>query len=186
MSFLNPIRMVTGKKGERSADYRQQYFKKNPGYAGLPIWICAYCGKFLIGRSSVEVDHVNPVSKSGINSTWNLVSACERCNRGKSDSRGLWVVRGYIAKIGTNLFGIGERLHISGLMLLLYALIRLLFNVLVAFRVVLSLVLYPLIKLPFVFRTIVLVLYVLIILFLVTRFTSIDIGGSMFAIFKKY
>ena len=42
---------------------------------------CAYCGD---GEAN-QVDHIIPVSKGGSNELHNLVTACARCNRLKSD-----------------------------------------------------------------------------------------------------
>jgi len=45
-------------------------------------FICQYCGK-TPPATTLEVDHINPVSKGGDNSIDNLVTACFDCNRGK-------------------------------------------------------------------------------------------------------
>jgi len=47
---------------------------------------CVYCGAY--GRDPgvrLEVDHVEPVAGGGDNDPRNLVTACNRCNGGKSD-----------------------------------------------------------------------------------------------------
>ena len=47
-------------------------------------FICQYCGSTLPG-STLEVDHIKPVSKGGTNELLNLVTSCWDCNRGKTD-----------------------------------------------------------------------------------------------------
>lgn len=46
---------------------------------------CAYCGA-RPGNDKLEVDHIVPVSRRGSDHDANLVTACARCNQGKSDS----------------------------------------------------------------------------------------------------
>jgi hypothetical protein len=80
-------------------DYRTEYFKHNPGLFGC-VWKCAYCGKLLVGRGNVEVDHVTPLNNPlGQNARYNLVAACQRCNREKSDKFDGRVAVGYASKI---------------------------------------------------------------------------------------
>ena len=79
-------------------DYRQEYFRKNPGLFGC-IWFCAYCGIPILGKSGVQVDHIVPLAGLGINRTFNTVAACPRCNRLKSDKGGFWIVRGSFSKV---------------------------------------------------------------------------------------
>lgn len=87
-------------KSHRSDNYRYQYFKRNPGLFGK-LHFCHYCGKPLT-KKHVEVDHILPVSKSRINSTLNLVAACRKCNRSKSDKINHLVVVGFTRKIAGN------------------------------------------------------------------------------------
>jgi hypothetical protein len=47
-------------------------------------FICQYCG-LRPPDVVLELDHIHPVSKGGDNSDVNLITACEACNRGKSD-----------------------------------------------------------------------------------------------------
>lgn len=47
-------------------------------------FVCQYCGKHP-PETILEVDHIVPVSKGGDNEEYNLVTACQDCNRGKSD-----------------------------------------------------------------------------------------------------
>ena len=42
---------------------------------------CIYCGSI----DSIEADHVIPISRGGTHSIGNLVPACQKCNRSKSD-----------------------------------------------------------------------------------------------------
>ena len=46
--------------------------------------ICQYCGR-QPPEVELEVDHIQPVSKGGIDEVSNLITSCRDCNRGKSD-----------------------------------------------------------------------------------------------------
>lgn len=56
---------------------RFEVFKRD-GFA------CAYCGK-TPPAVTLEVDHIEPVSKGGKDEIANLITACFDCNRGKKD-----------------------------------------------------------------------------------------------------
>lgn len=88
---------------KRSDDYRRQYLKHNKGFLGL--YFCAYCLK-PVTKKNMEVDHILPVSKSGINHRGNLVCSCSKCNRSKSDKIDHRVVQGFIYKYGTAILAI--------------------------------------------------------------------------------
>lgn len=93
---------------ERSATYRNVYFKYNKGI--FHKWyLCAYCRKKFIQKDIVEVDHIVAVNimkhsmmfrilfgmlGKDVNDTMNLVGACRKCNRKKSDKGGKWIIRG--------------------------------------------------------------------------------------------
>lgn len=49
-------------------------------------WTCQYCGAKASDGVKLHVDHVIPVSRGGKTVLDNLVTACEKCNLGKSDS----------------------------------------------------------------------------------------------------
>lgn len=122
--FTKKRKSSKGGPFSRSNDYRRDYLKKHKGFFG--IYTCAYCGK-LCTRSTMQVDHIYPVNgvkgiglkgtsgklfvtlisllhgpsalKDGVNADWNKTAACPRCNGNKTDSMGLWVLRGYVGKI---------------------------------------------------------------------------------------
>ena len=80
-------------------DYRREYFKHNPGLFGN-IWFCSQCGRPLVGKQNVEVDHIIPLNSiAGQNKRYNLVAICSTCNKHKSDNGGMYIVKGGIAKI---------------------------------------------------------------------------------------
>lgn len=81
-----------------SYPYRKEYFRRNQGLFGC-IWFCSQCGRPLIGKGNVVVDHIVPLNKHGINRTFNTVAICGRCNSRKSDLVDGRIVRGYIAKV---------------------------------------------------------------------------------------
>jgi 5-methylcytosine-specific restriction endonuclease McrA len=96
------------KRWDRSDNYRSEFFKHYKG-----PYRCAYCGR-RINSSSMEIDHLVPVSKAksngwarfmlkmntiyNVNDYRNLVPSCKRCNRKKSDNMGLWVIIGSIGR----------------------------------------------------------------------------------------
>ncbi len=98
---------------KRSSSYRDVFFASHPPAAGR-FYFCSYCGK-PVDRNRISVDHLYPVgqtSKSlrlqrhmkhlgieGVNSSRNLVPACERCNKKKGKKMGLWTVRGWIGRV---------------------------------------------------------------------------------------
>ena len=87
--------MTYSQKKRASFNYRNEYFKKNPGIYGN-IWFCSQCGKILIGKHNVVIDHIMPLNNvAGVNRTFNTVAICQKCNSSKSDS----VVKGYLAKL---------------------------------------------------------------------------------------
>lgn len=100
----NPARKKSNVQNyyKKHGDYRGKFFRKNPGLFGS-IWFCHYCFKPLFGKTRVEVDHVAPKSKVKIRAIYNLdgnlVPACRKCNRKKSNKMGFIVVRGYIGKL---------------------------------------------------------------------------------------
>ena len=97
------------KRYERATNYRGQFLKEN----NRRRYRCAYCGK-RIKKENMEVDHLIPVAKAktswfvrfwlqicgirNVNDTRNLVAACMPCNRRKSDSMGVWVIKGSIGR----------------------------------------------------------------------------------------
>ena len=87
------------KKRAKMSNYREEYFRRNPGLFGC-IWFCAYCHGAIIGKQNVQVDHIVPLNNPlGMNKTFNLVAACPKCNRDKSDKFDYRIVQGYSAKI---------------------------------------------------------------------------------------
>lgn len=86
------------KEYRESYDYRREYFKRYPGLFGH-IWFCSQCGKPLIGKKNVYVDHIKPLSKGGRNHVSNCTSICFKCNRDKSDKVDYRVAKGYMFKL---------------------------------------------------------------------------------------
>lgn len=86
-------------KKRKKMNYRYAYLKRNPGLFGC-IWSCAYCHRLILGKENLEVDHVMPLNNVlGRNASYNLVAACHRCNRRKSDIVDGRVVIGYASKL---------------------------------------------------------------------------------------
>lgn len=82
----------------RSYNYRSEYFKRNPGLFGH-IWFCSQCGRPLIGKDNVYIDHIIPLSKGGRNHVSNCTAICFKCNRAKSDKIDGRIVKGEVFKI---------------------------------------------------------------------------------------
>ena len=96
--MANDTRSYSQKKRDKM-DYRREYFKHNPGLFGC-IWTCAYCHRPIIGKENVQVDHIIPLNNVlGRNARFNLVAACGKCNRAKSDKFDGRVVEGYVSKL---------------------------------------------------------------------------------------
>lgn len=47
--------------------------------------LCAYCGGFFMEKDLTR-DHVTPVSRGGLNTWQNCVTACKKCNNKKDDN----------------------------------------------------------------------------------------------------
>lgn len=91
--------MTYSQRKRSKMDYRTEYFVHNPGLFGC-VWFCAYCHKPILGRQNVEVDHIMPLNNVlGRNSRYNLVAACRKCNRNKSDKVDGRVAVGYCSKL---------------------------------------------------------------------------------------
>lgn len=90
--------MTYSQRKRSKLDYRREYFANNHGLFGC-IYFCAYCKRPMF-RKTVQVDHIMPLNNVlGRNVRWNLVAACPRCNRAKSDKVDGRVVVGYTSKI---------------------------------------------------------------------------------------
>ena len=63
-----------------SSDYRSIAAKYTPSNHGW--YICQKCGK-KYRLDDMDADHINPKSKGGDNSTYNLQLICKHCNRSK-------------------------------------------------------------------------------------------------------
>jgi 5-methylcytosine-specific restriction endonuclease McrA len=154
MNYAQRSRSTSGRpvNWRDSLDYRNAYFRKNPGYFGF-IWICSQCAKPLLGRRSVQVDHIFPPSKfsktkkdsfgnvksntsflaEAANTERNLVACCDKCNRRKSDKVGIVTAKGAIAKVFEMTTFTGQKglVVVVGLtMKILYHLIRFLLRLL--------------------------------------------------------
>jgi len=46
---------------------------------------CTYCGKTVKDDVKLHIDHIIPLSRGGSNNPNNLTTACDKCNRGKSN-----------------------------------------------------------------------------------------------------
>lgn len=107
---------------------RRMFIKANPGvkrFGKKGLWYrCAHCGKWC-GRSGpdhvnipaserMEVDHIIPFSKGGLNTLSNLQPLCMPCNRSKSNNQGGFDTIKGVVKATAN----GDLLSLAGSMAL--------------------------------------------------------------------
>lgn len=144
-------------------DYRREYFKSNPGIFGC-VWICAYCGKPLLGKQNVVVDHIMPLNNVlGRNAKYNLVSSCQVCNSKKSDKVDHRVIQGYIAKgVQSVLFKIQSVVLLAAVAV--WALICKVFNVII------HLLLAPFGKTSMTTKVIAIVVYMAVVYYFLSLF----------------
>ena len=79
------------------SNYRKSYKENNSANRG-GWYNCAYCGKS-IRFSDADIDHIWPKSKGGSNSNYNLVIACQSCNRSKGNKIDGRIIKGFVVKI---------------------------------------------------------------------------------------
>ena len=91
------VRGMTTQEYRASYNYREEYFKQNPGLFGC-VWFCSQCFKPLIGKKNVVVDHIRPLNKGGRNHVSNCTACCRECNAAKSDIVDGRMYRGYVFK----------------------------------------------------------------------------------------
>lgn len=98
LNFIMAKYVSSTQKLRQSYNYREAYFKQNPGIFGC-IWICSQCYKPLFGKKNVVVDHIIPLNKGGRNHVSNCTACCSKCNLSKSDKVDGRVIKGKIFKI---------------------------------------------------------------------------------------
>jgi len=79
------------------ANYREIYRINNKADRG-GWYKCTYCGKS-IRFSDADIDHIWPRAKGGPDAEWNLVIACQSCNRSKGSKIDGRVIQGFATKI---------------------------------------------------------------------------------------
>lgn len=65
---------------ELDSDYRSKAFDNAESNGGW--YTCAKCGR-KFRKKDIDIDHINPRSKGGNNSRYNLQILCSHCNRSK-------------------------------------------------------------------------------------------------------
>lgn len=108
---------MSGFNSERSANYRYNFFRINPGIGKhRKYYHCSYCGH-IKRKDDITVDHLIPVNKvlkgrhkrfwrmmlrthgiNDVNDTRNLVPACKGCNSKKGTKTGWWIIKGLIGR----------------------------------------------------------------------------------------
>ena len=103
------MRSASNAHYQRGEHVRYDYFRKHHGLFGLGIYFCPYCGRFMVSKKKITIDHIRSIHrvqnsyllqrkygrlKEGVNADSNLVASCYRCNRQKGSSGGLWVFLG--------------------------------------------------------------------------------------------
>lgn len=67
----------------KSIDYRKMGLETNPSNYGW--YTCVHCGR-KFRKGSIDIDHIVPKSKGGMNTPENLQCLCIHCNRSKRDN----------------------------------------------------------------------------------------------------
>ena len=78
--------------------YRDDRLDRESSNSGW--YYCKQCGK-AIRKSEIDVDHIYPKSKGGVDHHLNTQILCQSCNRSKRDSVDSRVAQGYANKIGS-------------------------------------------------------------------------------------
>lgn len=66
-----------------SSSYRKTGLETNPSNYGW--YTCVHCGR-KFRKNSIDIDHIIPKSKGGMNNLENLQCLCIHCNRSKKDN----------------------------------------------------------------------------------------------------
>lgn len=78
-------------------DYRRNYINHNSGiFKGM--YYCSICHKRL-AKEEMEVDHIVPLKRFGVNHIINCVATCSECNRKKGDKLGRDVLKQILWKL---------------------------------------------------------------------------------------
>ena len=84
-------KIITAKNMQVDHHIAINYVRKNPLlklYFGFNNLVSNFFGTLVHGKKWQK--------NSGVNASYNLVPACKKCNRLKSDKGGLWIIRGMI------------------------------------------------------------------------------------------
>lgn len=84
MRFLGGLNRLSTKniKNENPKNYRKMGLDTNPSNYGW--YKCVHCGK-KFRKNSIDIDHIIPKSKGGLNNPENLQCLCIHCNRSKGN-----------------------------------------------------------------------------------------------------
>ena len=77
--------MSANKDRRNQYNYREEYLKHNKGFFFGKIYFCSICHR-PITKEEMEVDHIIPLGKQGVNHICNCVATCQKCNRIKGDT----------------------------------------------------------------------------------------------------
>lgn len=102
------VKGMTTQEYRASYNYREEYFKRNPGLFGC-IWFCSQCYRPLFGRDQVVIDHIVPLNKGGKNHVSNCTACCRKCNAEKSDKVDGRVIKGQVFKVFEQSFSNANR-----------------------------------------------------------------------------
>ena len=54
-------------------------------WKGRDKFTCQYCGRTPQNGARLQIDHILPRSKGGLDTKENLITSCQECNLGKGD-----------------------------------------------------------------------------------------------------
>lgn len=96
--------MSNTQERRKEKDYRKLYFEK---YTGLPVkgkYICPICYK-LYSADELEIDHIIPLAKYGVNQLYNCCALCKSCNREKADKIEIsYIIKEFSLKLVEDIF----------------------------------------------------------------------------------
>ena len=167
-------KLTTSQRKRAEMDYRKEFFRKNKGLFGC-IYFCAYCYKPLT-RDMIQVDHIVPLNSAcGQNKKYNLVAACAKCNREKSDIVDARIFQGYAMKIIFSLLMLIQKVVVA-ILVLVYSII------LSAIKLVINIIAAPFKSKNPTFMIVAVILYAFIIYRLVKLIPNVNLSSLFYEV----
>lgn len=97
--------MSSTSERRKEIDYRNEYLKKHKGFPFKGKYLCPICLK-LYSEDEIEIDHIIPLSKFGLNRVINCCALCVECNRAKSDKMDLNILKEVLLKLIEGIYNV--------------------------------------------------------------------------------